>query len=60
MSPADWIALVTVGGTTLGIGIRLIMGTTRLIDAVERLTCSVEKIAGKVEDHEQRLIRGGL
>ena len=55
MRTGDWIALITpalaIGGATFAAAAKL----TRLIDAVERLTASMERIAGKVDDHEGRL-----
>lgn len=57
MNAAAWIAIVALSLPLLGIGIKLIMNVTRLIDAVERLSISMEKIAGTVNDHERRLIR---
>ena len=38
------------------VGVKMIVGMTRLIDAVERLTGASERTAGTVEDHERRLL----
>lgn len=60
MHPAEWIALVPSvllgGGGAVGVIVRL----TRLIVAVEGLCKAMERVAGKVEEHERRLTQGGL
>jgi hypothetical protein len=51
----DWLAMlptfITVGGSTVAAVVKL----AKLVDAVERLTTSMENIVGKVDDHETRI-----
>lgn len=57
-SPAAWTALAAVISTILvliGVGFRLVMSLTRLVDSVKSLNLSVEKVIGSVGDHEQRI-----
>jgi hypothetical protein len=60
MTPGDWIAAVPVVVGTSVIAVRFIMGMTRLVDSLDRLSRSFEAIAGTVEEHEKRLTRAGL
>jgi len=55
MHAADWIALITPATAVGAIGVAGIVKLTRLVDAVERLTTAMERIAGIVDDHEHRL-----
>ena len=55
MHMAEWIALIMPAiavGTAGYVGVAKL---TRLVDAVERLATSMEHLAGRVEDHEDRL-----
>jgi hypothetical protein len=60
MTPGDWIAAVPVVVGTSVIAVRFIMGMTRLVDSVDRLSRSFESIPAIVEDHERRLTEAGL
>ncbi len=57
MTPGDWIAIAAAPIPFAGVGVKLISGMAKLVDAVERLTIATEKIAGQVQDHEKRLDR---
>jgi len=50
------VALLAGGGG----GVQLVGKVTRVAVAVENLVESNRKLVGKVEDHENRLNRGGL
>ena len=60
MTPALWITAIPVSTGVLLIGIRMIVGMTRLVDSVDRIGRSMEKIAEQAADHEKRLTRWGL
>ena len=67
MNAASIIIGLAVGGTAMaGIGVRLIVGMTRLVDSVDQLRGQFaadgpfERLAEAVGDHEKRLIRAGL
>jgi hypothetical protein len=60
MDAATWIGLLSPAIVLCGIAIMATSKMTRLVDAVERLNGSMEKIAGRVDDHEHRLTKGGL
>jgi len=55
MTAGDYIALTLAALSVGGIGIRLIVQMTRLVDAVERLTAASMSITDRVEDHERRI-----
>jgi len=55
MHPAEWIALATPAMAVGGIGVAGIVKLTRLVDAVERLSASMERVAGRVDEHEKRI-----
>lgn len=56
MSAADWIAIAGVSLPVAAVGLRMVIGMTRLVDAVERLTKSLETVAITVQDHERRIV----
>ena len=55
MTAGDYIALALTAVSIGGVGIRLVVGMTRLVDAVERLSDASTSVMGRVEDHEQRI-----
>jgi len=56
---SEWIAVagLLLGG---GGGAQLVAKLTRLAVAVENLVESNKKLVGQVDDHENRLNKGGL
>nr|UXE44742.1 hypothetical protein Hi04_10k_c361_00006 [uncultured bacterium] len=60
MNAGIWIGLLSPAIALCGTAIMATVKMTRLVDAVERLSGSMEKIAGQVSDHEHRLTKGGL
>jgi hypothetical protein len=55
MHAGDWIALVPTGVMLALSTFTAVWKLAKLVDAVERLGGSMERIAGKVDDHEGRL-----
>ena len=51
------LTVVTLGGSILGAGFRASMKLTRLVDAVERLTKTMESTVGDVSDLKVRVGR---
>lgn len=59
MSASNWLELIglVLGG---GGGTQLVSRFTRLVVAVEDLAKSYEALIAKVDEHEQRITKGGL
>jgi len=55
MTAGDYIALALTMVSIGGVGIRLVVGMTRLVDAVERLSDASTSVMDRVEDHERRI-----
>lgn len=59
MHPAEWIALsvaaFTIGGGGIGALVKFTRVFTRMADALERLTASMETVVTKVDGHESRI-----
>ena len=58
--PAAWTALTAVIGALaglLGIGVRLTMVLTRLVDTVRELNQSMKDVVAHVGNHESRITR---
>ena len=46
-----------LGGSVVGGGFRAMAKLTRLVDAIEHLSASMEHVVGQIGDHENRLTR---
>lgn len=59
MNAGEWIALgvavFTIGGGSIGALIKFTRVFTRMADALERLTGSMETVVTKVDGHEARI-----
>ena len=60
MSPADWTGIVLVSLSVAGVGIRMTVSVTRLVDAVNRLSGVVERLDSRVDQIDSRITRAGL
>lgn len=49
------LTALTLGGGVIGGGIKAMAKLTRLVDAVEHLTGSMERAVGQLGDHESRI-----
>lgn len=59
MSASTWIEIIglVLGGTG---GTQFVAKLTRLVVAVEQLADSYKALIKKVDEHEQRITKGGL
>lgn len=55
MSIVDILTAVVLAGSIVGGGFRAMSKLTRLVDAVERLSSSMETVVGQIGDHERRI-----
>lgn len=60
MDAGTWISILSPAIVLGGVAIMATAKMTRLVDAVERLSKSMEEIVGQLRDHEHRLTKGGL
>ena len=60
MTIVDAAAIATPSILVAGSVLRATARLTRLADAVERLERAMSKVMSHIEDHEDRLTRGGL
>jgi len=51
------LTALALGGSVVGGGFKAMAKLTRLVDAVERLSASMEHVSEQIGAHEQRLIR---
>jgi len=49
------LTAVFLGGSIIAGGFKAMSKLTRLVDAVEHLSASMENVAGQIGDHEQRI-----
>ena len=49
------LTALALGGSVVGGGVRALAKLTRLVDAVERLSASMEHVVSQIGEHEKRL-----
>jgi len=53
----DTLAVVTLGSAIFGAGWKAVAKLTRIADAVDRLSQSMEHVVSRVGEHENRITR---